>query len=296
MIGTWAVFYAWQMFKSYAYPFLSPLVAFLFYYCLLLFNNLMAWYWMTNLFQDPVEYSASLYGKLGFPLSFLFYSLWLYFLIRTVFNLYRKTKIKKTLCGLYAALVVVGLFFITYSLVSPENPAHHWFHVGVNAIIYMFLIMLLAALFIFFVRGKKLPDVNHRNLIVSFTSFYFIALVSIQIIARLFGEDNRIYIAAVLNLTFALFPFLWLRRYFLPFHQSRIANAQTKSALDMRWEQYGISKREREIAELILLGLKNQEIERRLIISPHTVKNHIYNLYKKAGVKSRVQFVRLMFK
>ena len=296
MLGTWVVFYAWQMFKAHAYPFLSPLVAFLFCYCLLLFNNLLAWYWMTNLFQDPAEYSASLYGKLGFPLSFLFASLWIYFLIRTVFNLQHKIMFKRTLRGLYAALIMIGLFFIIYSLVTPENWAHHWFHLGVTAIIYVFLIMLLAALLVFFVRGKKLPDASHRNMMVSFTSFYFIALVSIQIIARLFGEGNRIYLAAALNIVFTLFPFLWLRRYFLPFHQHRIASAQTKGALDMKWEQYGISKREREIADLILQGLKNQEIERRLIISPHTVKNHIYNLYKKAGVKSRVQFVRLMFK
>ena len=44
----------------------------------------------------------------------------------------------------------------------------------------------------------------------------------------------------------------------------------------------------------MLQGLRNREIERKLIISPHTVKNHIYRLYKKVGVTNRAQFVRLL--
>ena len=294
MIGTWAVFYAWQMHKSYVYPFLAHLVAFLFSYCLLLFNNLMAWYWMTNLFQDPVEYSASLYGKLGFPLGFLFSALWIYFLIHTVINLQKKTRFKPEFHWFYAALVVVGLVFMTVSLATPENKADHWMHLGVTVIIYMFLGMLLTVLLVFWMRGKKILEEDHKRMLISLTSFYFVTLVGIQIIARFFSQENRIYVAAILNLVFTLFPFYWLRRYFLAFHRERMANTQTQGALDLKCERYGISQREREVAELILQGLKNQEIERRLIISPHTVKNHIYHLYKKAGVSSRVQFVKLM--
>jgi DNA-binding CsgD family transcriptional regulator len=60
------------------------------------------------------------------------------------------------------------------------------------------------------------------------------------------------------------------------------------------YEERKISKREREIAELILQGKSNKEIEHQLFISPHTVKNHIYSLYQKAGVKSRGQLVHLI--
>jgi DNA-binding CsgD family transcriptional regulator len=55
-----------------------------------------------------------------------------------------------------------------------------------------------------------------------------------------------------------------------------------------------ISNREQEIIELILKGMSNADIEKTLYISPHTVKNHIYNIYQKLGVKNRVQISNLV--
>jgi len=48
-----------------------------------------------------------------------------------------------------------------------------------------------------------------------------------------------------------------------------------------------ISQREKEIIDLILKGKSNKEIEDKLHISSHTVKNHIYNIYKKLDVNNR---------
>jgi DNA-binding CsgD family transcriptional regulator len=46
--------------------------------------------------------------------------------------------------------------------------------------------------------------------------------------------------------------------------------------------------------ELILQGKSNKEIEDVLFISYNTVKNHIYNLYQKLGVKSRGQLINFI--
>lgn len=56
-------------------------------------------------------------------------------------------------------------------------------------------------------------------------------------------------------------------------------------------EQCGLSTREEEILGLLLRGKSNKEIERDLFISPHTVRNHIHNIYKKLGVGSRLQLM-----
>jgi DNA-binding CsgD family transcriptional regulator len=56
-------------------------------------------------------------------------------------------------------------------------------------------------------------------------------------------------------------------------------------------ERYGISPREQEVIALVIAGKKNREIEEALFISPDTVKKHIYNVYRKMGVNSRVQLV-----
>lgn len=53
-----------------------------------------------------------------------------------------------------------------------------------------------------------------------------------------------------------------------------------------------LSQREREILALVAAGLANEAIADRLCLSPHTIKTHLYNIYRKIHVKSRVQAAR----
>ena len=50
-----------------------------------------------------------------------------------------------------------------------------------------------------------------------------------------------------------------------------------------------LTPRERELAALVASGLRNREIAARLGISEGTAKLHLYNVYKKLGVSSRVE-------
>ncbi len=56
----------------------------------------------------------------------------------------------------------------------------------------------------------------------------------------------------------------------------------------------GISEREAEIVGLLVEGKTYREIEAELFISIKTVKTHVYNIYRKAGVKSRWQLMTLL--
>jgi DNA-binding CsgD family transcriptional regulator len=55
-----------------------------------------------------------------------------------------------------------------------------------------------------------------------------------------------------------------------------------------------LTERESEIVGLLSQGLANKEIADKLCISPATVKNHIYNIYQKTGVKSRVELLNAL--
>lgn len=48
-----------------------------------------------------------------------------------------------------------------------------------------------------------------------------------------------------------------------------------------------LSKREKEIAQLISIDLSNKEIGERLFISPLTVKKHVYNIFSKLNISQR---------
>jgi DNA-binding CsgD family transcriptional regulator len=51
--------------------------------------------------------------------------------------------------------------------------------------------------------------------------------------------------------------------------------------------QYGISERENEIVLRVLRGKSNAEIGGELFITVATVKSHLHNVFRKAGVRSR---------
>ena len=55
-----------------------------------------------------------------------------------------------------------------------------------------------------------------------------------------------------------------------------------------------LSSREREIADFLARGATNRKIAGTLHISERTVKNHVANIFKKVGVKSRVQAALLV--
>ncbi len=50
-----------------------------------------------------------------------------------------------------------------------------------------------------------------------------------------------------------------------------------------------LTQRERELIAQVAVGATNNEIADRLCISPHTVKTHLYNIFKKLNVPNRLQ-------
>jgi DNA-binding CsgD family transcriptional regulator len=56
----------------------------------------------------------------------------------------------------------------------------------------------------------------------------------------------------------------------------------------------GLTPREAEVAALVVEGLGDREIAERLILSHHTVSQHVQAIYRKLGVDSRVTLTRLL--
>ena len=50
-----------------------------------------------------------------------------------------------------------------------------------------------------------------------------------------------------------------------------------------------MTRREKEILDLIASGINNEAIASRLYVSLHTVKTHVYNIFKKINVQNRLQ-------
>ena len=55
-----------------------------------------------------------------------------------------------------------------------------------------------------------------------------------------------------------------------------------------------LTRREREIAELVASGLSNREVATRLFISKRTVDAHVEHIFSKLEISSRVQLTVLL--
>lgn len=59
-------------------------------------------------------------------------------------------------------------------------------------------------------------------------------------------------------------------------------------------DRYNLTRREREVTELICQGKSNKDIAEILFLSESTVKTHIYNIFRKLEVKNRIEAIRIV--
>ncbi|WP_239146632.1 helix-turn-helix transcriptional regulator, partial [Streptomyces sp. SID10815] len=65
------------------------------------------------------------------------------------------------------------------------------------------------------------------------------------------------------------------------------------AALDGRAVLEGLAAMERQVASLVMEGATNREIAARLFVSVKTVEATLTRVYRKLGIRSRVDIVRL---
>ncbi len=80
---------------------------------------------------------------------------------------------------------------------------------------------------------------------------------------------------------------LWFPRNICLEFMSRRRRAPTQNIIQPT--AMNITPRERQMLEGIHAGLSNAAIATMMRLSEHTIKSHMYNVYKKIGVKSRLE-------
>ena len=74
------------------------------------------------------------------------------------------------------------------------------------------------------------------------------------------------------------------------------SESDTSQIDDEKSNQYNLTSREVVIIKLLVASLTYTKIAEELCISPHTVKSHIKNIYKKMHVHSKTSMVKIALK
>ncbi len=79
---------------------------------------------------------------------------------------------------------------------------------------------------------------------------------------------------------------MWISRWAMSFCLQEFRQTGSGGGTSMK---NLLTLREQEVVKLIAAGASNEEIADRLFISGHTVKSHLYRIYKKIEVPNRLQ-------
>lgn len=158
----------------------------------------------------------------------------------------------------------------------------------------MFLLILLLSVYAVFAAAKS-PDPFLKKNIRLFSLLTIVSLFAFYLFLYSPPADMLNYLwlfasASFLSLGVNVPGFFVLRNYYKrqgnTFHEFNLAESRSRLK-----DQYNLSTREVEIISLVLEGCTNRDIAARAHISLETVKKHIYNTYKKIGVKNRLQLI-----
>lgn len=69
---------------------------------------------------------------------------------------------------------------------------------------------------------------------------------------------------------------------------------EEKLTITQATKQYGLTRQEHKILQMLLTGLDNQEVCEELSITINTLKKHIFNIYRKLNVRNRVQLFKMV--
>ncbi len=77
-----------------------------------------------------------------------------------------------------------------------------------------------------------------------------------------------------------------------------LMNATLEKSYDNLVEKYNynLTEKEKDVLDFLVEGFEYKEIAMKMGVSPHTIRNHIANIYKKLHVTSRTQAIKVYIK
>ena len=155
-----------------------------------------------------------------------------------------------------------------------------------------FLILSIVVSMVIMKLTKPKKQFQHTEKSNKYFSITFLLLVPTYLIFH-YGFEHEYEKIQLGFLLYFAFIALAVRKIHDDLQRLQIVNKRPNPK-QQQFENYGLTQREREIAELLFEGLTYQTISNQLHISLPTVKTHTSNIYKKCSIKNRNELSRLL--
>jgi len=295
MIGTGIAVYTYYLYKTYAYPFLQPLTYHIIFYNLLILLMLISRYLDLNLPEKFLVLRSPIYEDIGYLVLYIFFMGMTYAMVSVVLQFQGKDISPRQRKRIFAGAIVFLSGLIIKMILPTRSLTYKWlfyFYENIGAFIFFIEIIFLVNLLIY---AKRSSDRKKARICKAFAYFYLARYFFLPIIFVLSGQI-RFFASMAGLICLNFFPLLWFKLFFLKYAQSMLSLIEGSTSFEQLYEKYNISKREQDILKLIIDGKSNKEIEDELYISIHTVKNHVYSLYRKLGINTRHQLIHFITK
>ena len=307
MSSIWLVFYINNIYKSNQYKFLKSIRTYNIVIIILLVLRFIYFYVKGNLlyYIEP-DLAPAYFEILIFSISIVTIIL-LYFMLNILLSFLEKSFTKSQNIMVFILGLIISLIFVIKSF-FPEylGSFFNWPNLIIENVFIFNLIVnnleFLIIIIFYFVWSKKVKSKDKKRISKLFALFYIIcnslSLITLLILRQFSISTIMIFwiIQLLILSLFILAPFLWIKFVFIEYAQKMSRLVDVNSGLQCLYNKYNISKRERDIIELIIDGKGNNEIKETLFISYHTVKNHLSNIYRKLNVNNRHELVHLFIK
>lgn len=285
LIGSFAVISSSGFIKSYIFPSLSN-----YFHFIISFNIVGLIFFILNRFFGGDLCKSIL---IMFPL----FIITLYFFISFILSFVKKKYSSSIKVSFFSISVILFIgFALLYNNTLKNMAEKKLMNLYLNFLILLIIIIILFLLIYVFTRGIKELDKKRIKAVKNITLTYCILLL-ILFTSFLFELDPQMStIIIVLFFLINVYPILYLKNFLNMNYIDHLLINEKSIDFENFFKKHKISDREKEILKLLVQGKSNKDIEDILFISLKTVKNHIYNIYKKASVKSRIQLVNIVTK
>jgi DNA-binding CsgD family transcriptional regulator len=239
-------------------------------------------FYLVNLSSLSFEYFKTIFF-LFFSFGYLTFAVFFYVFIVKKFLLRTYKPVTNILFICYFFSIACSIFTIVLPVI--------W-TISLSLSLFSFILaVFLSFTQLLFLQSKlqfEKQDIFFKLLTVS---FLLLAIAILSEIIHFFITKKVSSFSPILYLLNPFFFFLILKNQSLYYQKQEIENPEK---IKIIFDQFNLSGKEQEIAMQILQGKSNKEISFDMSISNSTVKSHIYSIYKKVHVQSRVQFVNLV--